>query len=89
MQLKTLFRRTLISASLTGFILAGLATINSASLDKPSSTGPIEEFADADVATDYVAREQPPVGWVFGRMIGYPGADRPALSKSNRGVLRK
>ena len=54
MQLKTLFRRTLISASLTGFILAGLATINSASLDKPSSTGPIEEFADADVATDYV-----------------------------------
>ena len=60
MQLKTLFRRTLISASLTGFILAGLATINSASLDKPSSTGPIEEFADADVATDYVAREQPP-----------------------------
>ena len=27
--------------------------------------------------------DEKPVGWVFGRMIGYPGADRPALVKNS------
>ena len=35
------------------------------------------------VNADLTATESPkPVGWVFGRVVGFPGADRPLLPAS-------
>lgn len=30
---------------------------------------------------DLVYQQREPVGWVFGRMIGFPGADKPLLPR--------
>ncbi|MBC8351862.1 MAG: hypothetical protein H8E66_07725 [Planctomycetes bacterium] len=45
-------------------------------IDKPNASPPTLEIEDLP------SQSQQPVGWVFGRMAGVPGADRPLTSAS-------
>jgi hypothetical protein len=55
-------------------ILLGVATSRTEVRETPNSLA---------TGHDSLTREQTqPVGWVFGRMIGFPGADKPLLPQS-------
>jgi hypothetical protein len=66
-------RMTLGLTLLGVVVLAGWHWQRPKDLQRPA--GSTITLADPDLAASPSRRE--PVGWVFGRLIGYPGAERP------------
>jgi hypothetical protein len=63
-------------------LLLLVAFIGFKSVKKKRVVVPTFPAARQSVETPDNLTRQEPVGWVFGRMIGFPGADRPLTGQS-------
>ncbi len=63
-------------------LVGGAVTVLAIMCGTAISRTAVKEKSSASDHVSPVSEHTQPVGWVFGRLIGFPGADKPLLPQS-------